>query len=131
MTKSKTKEDKEDSQKAIVIQYLTHFPFYKWAAKAAGISDDTLKRWRDADKTFADGCEIARSAAAGAWGAYASPEFMLKATDPETFAQPDKMEISGNVTINIDGIIGSQPSQLGKITTQTTNRITDTIKSSV
>jgi hypothetical protein len=124
-----TKEQKVDRQKADVIKYLTHFPFYKWAAKAAGISVSTLERMRKDDSVFDEGCELARSAAVGAWGAYASPEFMLKATDPETFAQPDKLELSGDVKIDIDGILGLK--QMGDTSDKTTDGDTNASKSPV
>ena len=51
---------------------------------------------------------------------------MLKATDPETFAQPDKVELSGDVKIDIDGILGLRSSKVGDTATETTNGNADT-----
>jgi len=75
-------DDKRLPQKIKAIEYLQRFPIYKWAAASAGINQDTLKHWRDEDQDFSDRCEIARSEAIAHLGKRATPDFILKSTDP-------------------------------------------------
>lgn len=89
-------EDKRIENKKKVIEYLSRMPFYKWAAKFAMITEETLKTWRDEDKDFSDRCEASRSEAIQRLGGRATPDFMLKNTDPETFKDKKEVEVSGD-----------------------------------
>lgn len=73
--------------KTKIPEFLERFPFYKYAAKAYGISEDTLKRMRDDDKEFADRCEASRVQGLIKYANKANPEFMLASAEPETFGK--------------------------------------------
>ena len=90
-----------EEKKEMVIAYLKRMPFYKWAAAFAKIDQDTLKNWRDEDKEFSDTCEAARSEAIDHFGKRATPDFMLKNTDPETFKEKKEVEVSGDPLVII------------------------------
>jgi hypothetical protein len=79
--------DKRLEKKEIAIDYLSHFPFYKWAAKRIGIHEDTMVLWKKEDKDFSDRCEAARSECISKMGKRATPDFMLKSVDPKTFKE--------------------------------------------
>lgn len=85
-------DDKRLPLKLSVIDYLTHFPFYKWAAKSIGRDEDTLIIWRKEDSDFSDKCEVAKSEAIKKLGKRATPDFMLKCADPKTFNIVNKTE---------------------------------------
>jgi len=55
-SEDKIKLSKEDKKKAI-LAYLEFAPIYKYASKAVGITDETLKAWRDEDEEFSQQCE--------------------------------------------------------------------------
>ena len=82
----------QDKKKELVIEYIRLFPFYKWAAAYAGISKDTLEDWRKADKEFSARCEVARAEAIEKLGRRATPDFMLKSADPESFK--DRVDVT-------------------------------------
>lgn len=98
-------EDKRLVLKEKVLIFLSEFPFYKWAAKSVGRDEDTLILWRNEDKDFSERCEIAKSEAMKRLGRRATPDFMLKNADPETFKDKKEMEVSGDplVIIKSDG----------------------------
>ena len=79
--------DKKKELKENIILILERFPFYKYAAKINRISEDTLKRMRDEDQDFADRCESSRASGIMKYANKASPEFMLKSVDPQTFKE--------------------------------------------
>lgn len=93
--------DKRLPLKEKVLDYLTHFPFYKWAAKSIGKDEDTLNLWRKEDEDFSDKCEIAKSEAIAKLGKRATPDFMLKNADPDTFKDKKDVEVSGDPLIII------------------------------
>jgi hypothetical protein len=109
-------DEARQQKKEIIVQYLSKLPIYKWAAKSAGIDEDTLKNWRDIDSNFSGRCEAARSEAVEKLGNKATPEFILTATDPETFGKHEEAKVEGNYNININGLIG-----LSQTPAQTTN----------
>lgn len=84
-------EDERKLKKEKVIEYLSKLPIYKWAAAFAGINQDTLKDWRKEDTDFSDRCETAKSEAIERLGRRATPDFILKNVDPDTFK--DKKEV--------------------------------------
>lgn len=96
-------EDERKIRKEKVIDYLSRLPIYKWAAANAGIDQDTLKNWRDEDKDFSDRCEIAKSEAIERLGKRATPDFILKNVDPDTFK--DKKEVEN---YNFDVVRGNE-----------------------
>jgi hypothetical protein len=98
------KEEKIKKLKENVILILERFPFYKYAAQINKISEDTLKRMRDDDKEFADGCESARASGIMKYANKASPEFMLKAVEPTVFK--DRVDVtSGGKAIKTNSIV--------------------------
>lgn len=90
---SKAKQARE-AKKLIVIEYLSKLPVYKWAAAAAGISKDTLEDWRKEDQEFSARCESAKAEAIKGLGRRATPDFILKNVDPETFKDKKEMEVT-------------------------------------
>lgn len=94
-------EDKRIENKKKVIEYLSRMPFYKWAAKFAFITEETLKTWRDEDQDFSDRCEAARSEAIHRLGGRATPDFMLKNADPQTFKDKKEVENTGEPLVVI------------------------------
>lgn len=91
---------RKDKQ-AGILEYLRRFPFYKWAAKSVGIDEDTLRNWRDEDKEFSAQCEVAKAEAIEKLGRRATPDFMLKNVDPETFKDKKEVEVSGDPLVII------------------------------
>lgn len=92
--------DNREDQKIRVIEYLKRFPFYKWAAKSIGKSEDTLRIWRDEDPEFSARVESARAEGMKYFGGRATPDLILKSADPETFKE--RMDItSGDKPIPI------------------------------
>lgn len=83
-----------------VLDYLSHMPFYRWAAKSIGKDEDTIAIWRKEDPDFSERCETAKSEAIRKLGARATPDFMLKSADPKTFK--DRVDVtSGDKPIPI------------------------------
>lgn len=84
------------------LEYIKKFPFYRWAAKSIGKSEDTLQLWRKEDKDFAERVEISRAEGMKYFGGRATPDLILKSADPETFKE--RVDItSGNKPIPILG----------------------------
>lgn len=87
-------EKKRLEKKEKVIEYLRHLPVYKWAAASAGINEDTLAIWRKEDEEFSVRCESAKSEAIKGFAKRATPDFMLKSTDPATFK--DRVDVTSD-----------------------------------
>ena len=87
-------EDERSKRKEIVIDYLRKLPIYKWAAASAMISEDTLINWRKEDEDFSNRCEAAKSEAIEKFGRRATPDFILKNVDPQTFKDKKEMEVT-------------------------------------
>jgi hypothetical protein len=79
--------DEKNNKKEKAIEYLSKLPIYKWAAKSVGVDEDTLRNWRDEDKDFSARCESAKAEAIEKLGKRATPDFMLKSVDPQTFKE--------------------------------------------
>lgn len=90
-------DDERTVKKDLILQYLGRFPFYKWAASFAGIDRSTLENWRNEDKDFSARCETAIAEGVAHYGKKATPDFILKNVDPETFK--DKKEESVNISL--------------------------------
>ncbi len=101
--------EKHAEQKKIIIDYFRALPVYKHAANAAGITDDTLKKWRDEDPEFSAQLKKAESEFYGSKVKKARPEFLLERLDRETFGQKEETN-----TTNIIALILQQYSQEGK-----------------
>lgn len=93
-------EDKEE-KKQKVIEYLQRMPFYKWAAAYAGIHRNTLDNWMEEDKDFCARCETAKAQAIEHFGKRATPDFILKSTDPESFKDRKEVEVTGDPLVVI------------------------------
>lgn len=74
---------KEDAIREAELVY-----FYKTTAQLIGVSEDTLKRMRDADTVFADRLDQARARFIRRQEEKAKPEFLLERTERELFAPP-------------------------------------------
>ena len=92
---------RREEQKELVLTYLKRMPFYKWAAAFAGISKDTLEDWRKEDSIFSARCEAAKAEAIEHFGKRATPDFILRNTDPETFKEKKEVEVRGDPLVII------------------------------
>lgn len=86
MTETEIEKKRRETKENIIV-FLERFPFWKYAAQANGISEDTLKNWRDADTEFADRCEASRIRGLMMYAKKASPDFMLACAEPEVFGK--------------------------------------------
>lgn len=91
------KEEQKIEKKEKVLAYLIGLPIYKYAAKYAGMDEDTLIIWRRDDPEFAERCEAVRSEAISRLGKRAKPEFILPAIDGETFGKKEQVEHTGTL----------------------------------
>jgi hypothetical protein len=94
-------EQAREAKKILVIDYLKKLPVYKWAAAFAGIDRTTLENWRTEDKEFSSRCETAKAEAIQKLGGRATPDFILKNVDPETFKDKKETEITGEPLVII------------------------------
>ncbi len=74
---------------------------YRLIARSVGVDEDTLIRWRNADKAFAEELDLARSVFIKSQMAKAKPEFLLERMEKDIFAPP-KQE---TVTTTIDPVM--------------------------
>jgi hypothetical protein len=104
-------QDNRLEKKEKVIDYLSHFPYYKWAATSINRDEDTLLLWRKEDSDFSDRCEASRAECLKKFGKKATPDLILKTTDPKTFNIANKIEGELNGELNINLInYGDKPS---------------------
>lgn len=94
-------EDERVEKKNKVLDYLTHLPIYRWAAKSIGKDEDTLIRWRNEDPDFAEKCEIAKSAAIKKLSGRATPDFILKNVAPADFKEKSEVKLNGKPIIQL------------------------------
>lgn len=88
----------EQKQAFIKTQAIIHgesFYHYKLIARAAGITDDTLKKYRDEDSEFSEQLEQARTRFIRKNMKNAKPEFLLERLEPELFKE--RKEWEGNL----------------------------------
>jgi len=86
----------EEKQALIKTQALIHaesFYHYKLIARAAGITDDTLKKYRDEDQSFSEQLEQARTRFIDKKMKVAKPEFLLERLEPELFKLRTEKEL--------------------------------------
>jgi hypothetical protein len=77
-----------------VVEYLQRLPIYKWAAAFAGIDRTTLENWRKDDIEFSSRCETAKAEAIQKLGGRATPDFILKNVDPESFKDKKDVDVT-------------------------------------
>lgn len=115
-------EDERIKKKDLVIEYLRKLPIYKWAAAFAGIDKSTLENWRKEDEDFSTRCETAKAESISKYAGRATPDFILKNVDHETFKDKKETDItSGGKPIPIMGGTSHVPSN---------NSIQEAVKSS-
>lgn len=83
--------------KDMLCEALERFPFFKYAAKMCLISADTFKIMRDEDKDFSARCEASRARGMLKYANNATPDFMLKCADPETFKDRKEVEVDAKI----------------------------------
>jgi len=87
-------KDKRLQIKESYLLYLEEVPKHKFACKAAKISEDTGKRWRDEDSDFADLCEAKIAIWVRKTLKRTKPEFQLERLLREDFSQ--RAEFTGS-----------------------------------
>lgn len=102
-------EEERVKAKELVVEYLRKLPVYKWAAASAGVDKTTVENWRKEDLLFSSRCESAKAEAIEKFGRRATPDFILKNVDPETFKDKKEVEVSGEPLIVIKEKDGSAP----------------------
>lgn len=88
--------DKNAEKKQVIVDYYAKTPIYKYAAMAGGITDDTLKAWRDTDSDFSDKLNLARAQWIAKTVPKAKAEFLLERLDREIFGQKLDVTIEDN-----------------------------------
>jgi hypothetical protein len=68
----------KEQKKVAVLAYLEFAPIYKYAAMSIGITDETLKTWRDEDPEFSQQCEAKVSEFVHKTVRRTKPEFQLE-----------------------------------------------------
>jgi hypothetical protein len=89
----------EEKQALIKTQALIHaesFYHYKLIARASGITDETLKTYRDEDEQFSHELEQARTRFLNKNMKNAKPEFLLERLEPELFKQRTEQDLNHN-----------------------------------
>lgn len=94
----------EEKQRLTKVEALIHaesFYHYKLIARAAGITDETLKTYRDEDEEFSQQLEQARARFLNKNMRKARPEFLLERLEPEYFKLRQETEHKGNLGVGI------------------------------
>jgi len=86
-------EEKQAKAKELSLAVASRIYHYKWIAASVGITEDTLKNYRDADKEFSDKLEVERSRFIENNMRKARPEFLLESADREIFGAKSKIEV--------------------------------------
>ena len=77
--------DKKELTKNAALQIASSLYHYKWIAAAVMISEDTMKRYRDEDKEFADRLDQERARFIASNMKKARADFLLQTADRATF----------------------------------------------
>lgn len=85
--------EKQAKQKELALGLAPTIFHYKWIARGAGITDDTLKKFRDEDPEFSEQLELERTRFIDKNMKRARPEFLLESADREIFGAKAKLEI--------------------------------------
>jgi hypothetical protein len=91
------KAEKDKILKTQAIIHAESFYNYNLIARATGITEDTLKNWRDADLDFSGELEQSRTRFLNRRIKQAKPEFLLERLEPEIFKQ--RTETKTEVTL--------------------------------
>ncbi len=86
----------ENKQAALKVQAIIHAEslyHYKLIARAVGITDETLKTYRDDDEEFSHELEQARTKFLQKRIKQARPEFLLERLEPELFKERKELEV--------------------------------------
>lgn len=89
-----TIDERMAEQKRMAVEYYGAMPILKHAAAFAGISDDTITRWKTEDLKFAEDLSRAKSGFIRAHGRKAKPEFLLERLDKENFRESKELEVT-------------------------------------
>lgn len=88
-------EEKQALLKKEALIHAESFYHYKLIGRATGITDETLKKYRDEDEEFSQRLEQARSRFLNKKMKNAKPEFLLERLEPEIFKE--RKEWEGNL----------------------------------
>lgn len=93
-------EEKQALLKKEAIIHAESFYHYKLIARATGITDETLKAYRDEDPEFSQQLEQSRTRFLQKKIKIAKPEFLLERLEPELFKERKEWEgsLSGEVS---------------------------------
>lgn len=91
-----TFEEKVALTKTEAIIHAESFYHYKLIARASGITDETMKTYRDEDPEFSHKLEQARTRFLNKNMRKAKPEFLLERLEPELFKQRNESELNVN-----------------------------------
>ncbi len=87
-------EERMAEQKAKAIEYYEAMPVYKYAAAFAGVSEDTLRIWRETDPAFSADLQKAKAEFIRKHGKKAKSEFLLERLDKENFRESKEVEVT-------------------------------------
>ena len=80
-------------QKAKAIEYYKAMPVLVHAAAFAGVTDETLQRWRKEDPKFSLDLQVAKAEFIRTHGKKAKSEFLLERLDKENFKESKELEV--------------------------------------
>lgn len=99
MAKKETLAEKQARLKATALLYAESLYHYELIARATGITDDTLKKYRDEDAQFSEDLEKLRAQFIGKHIKRSKSEFLLERLVPEMFKERKETEINGNIGV--------------------------------
>lgn len=85
--------EKQAILKAQAIIHAESLYHYKLTARAIGIDEDTIKKWRDNDKEFSDELEKSRIRFLQRRIKQAKPEFLLERLEPDIFKERTESDV--------------------------------------
>lgn len=89
-----TLAEKQALTKQQALIHAESFYIYKLIARASGIEEDTLRKYREDDKEFSAELEQARTRFLSKNIKKARPEFLLERMEPETFKERKESDIN-------------------------------------
>lgn len=89
--------DKKAFAKQAAVGIASNLFHYRWIAAAVGITEDTLKNYRDEDKEFSEQLDQARAQFIAKNVKKARPEFLLQTADRATFGEQKKVIIEDSM----------------------------------
>lgn len=94
MPKKETLPEKQARLKSAAILNAEIFYEYDFIARATGITDDTLKKYRDTDQEFSDNLEMVRTQFIGKHMRRSKSEFILERLAPKYFKQRSDLDLT-------------------------------------